>query len=274
MSAGAGFAALPMYDWPEVRAEVDREWAALRARLLAAGIAAPEGLVRRNAELPPVPGGIRNVDGSVVAPDPAMLPPDEFDLPALWRHPALLLAQTCWGPMEQGLAADIQVVGQPDYSRFEGGEEEFYSSAILARRALEPVAGIGAEVEGKQPSPGVAAIVELLRGKRLAFNSPDSMSGIIALRRDLEAVGEGLSLFSELLETGAHRASITAVAEGRADVCAVDCRTWDLAKRFEPAALELAVVGWTAKRKGLPFITSRLTPPETVAALREALTAP
>lgn len=113
--------------------------------------------------------------------------------------------------------------------------------------------------------------MEFLRGRRLAFNSLDSMSGIIALGRDLEAAGESLALFAERIETGSHRASIIAVAAGAADVCAVDCRTWNLAKRFEPAANDLAVVGWTAKHKGLPFVTSRLTPPETVAALREAL---
>ena len=68
-----------------------------------AGIDAPEKLVRRNADLPPVPGGIRNGEGRVIAPDPATLPPDELDFPTLWKHPELLLAQTCWGPMEEGL---------------------------------------------------------------------------------------------------------------------------------------------------------------------------
>ncbi|MFZ1680726.1 MAG: phosphate ABC transporter substrate-binding protein, partial [Rhizobiaceae bacterium] len=33
-----------MYDWPERRAEVDGEWASLRARLVAAGVDAPEHL--------------------------------------------------------------------------------------------------------------------------------------------------------------------------------------------------------------------------------------
>ena len=62
------------------------------------------------------------------------------------------------------------------------------------------------------------------------------MSGIIAPTRDLEALGESLDIFSERIETGAHRASIVAVAEGRADVCAIDCRSWHMAKRHEPRA--------------------------------------
>ena len=85
-----------------------------------AGIDAPQTIVRRNAELPAVPGGIRDGDGKVIAPDPATLPPDELDFTTLWRHPALLLRQTCWGPMELGLAEHVQVVGQPSYDALRG----------------------------------------------------------------------------------------------------------------------------------------------------------
>lgn len=256
-----------MYDWPEVQAETDRAWAAIRGRLHAAGIDAPERLARRNAALPPVLRGAGGADGSLIASDPADLPPDELDLPALWRHPALLLAQSCWGPMEDGLAAQVTVVGQPDYSLYEGGEGELYSSAVLMRRGegdsiLPPLAGHAALPLGR------------LRGLRLAFNGPDSMSGLVALARDLESAGEGLAIFSERLETGSHRASIVAVAEGAADLCAVDCRTWHLAKHFEARASDLHAVGWTARRLGLPFITSRHTPPQVVTALRAALQVP
>ena len=115
-------AALPMYDWPELRAETDARWAALRDRLRERGIDAPDSLARRNADMPPVPGGIRDEAGHVIAPDPATLPPDELDLPTLWRHPSLLIGDTCWGPMETGLAAYVHVVGQTRYDSIEGGE--------------------------------------------------------------------------------------------------------------------------------------------------------
>ena len=257
-------AALPMYDWPEVRTETDRSWAHLRDELRARGIAAPEHLARCNADLPPVPGGIRDASGRVVAPDPATLPPEELDLPMLWRHPALLLAQTCWGPMEQGLRGEVTVVGQGGYSAYDGGEGELYSSAILARGTL-PSPRSASRIDPPHEGEG--------KGLRFAFNSTDSMSGLIALERDLTTQGRSLAIFSEQIETGSHRASIVAVAEDRADVCAIDCRTWDLAKRFEPRAAELQAIGWTAKRLGLPFITSRHTPPPVVQALREALQA-
>src|SRR5262245_61543230 len=122
-------AALPMYEWPETRDATDRDWERLRAALRSAGIDAPETIVRRNADMPAVPGGIRNGDGRPLAPDPASLPPEELDFPTLWRHPDILLTQTCWGPMELGLADDVQFVGQPNYDGIEGGQGIMYSSA-------------------------------------------------------------------------------------------------------------------------------------------------
>ena len=258
-------AALPMYDWPETRADTDAEWARIAEALRREGIDAPAKLARRNADLPPVPGGISDGEGRVIAPDPATLPPDDFDLPVLWRHPALLLAQTCWGPMEAGLEPHVQVIGQPDYSAYEGGDGPFYSSAIVMRRG---------EMRGSAlaPSDGSPLVeISLLRGKRFAYNEPSSMSGFLALERDLLARGESFSIFAEKTETGSHRASALAVAEGKADVCAIDCRSWALLRRFHPVSRELAVVGWTARRPGLPFITSQRTPPEHPAILRRAL---
>ena len=64
-------------------------------------------------------------------------------------------------------------------------------------------------------------------------------------------------MFSSRIETGGHRASIRAVATDMADVAAIDCRSWAMARQFEPAARALAVVGWTARRKGLPFIAAK-----------------
>jgi ABC-type phosphate/phosphonate transport system substrate-binding protein len=257
-------AALPMYDWPEVRGEVDAQWARLREAFRQKGIAAPETIVRRNGDLPPVPGGIHDVAGKLIAPDPATLPPDELDFHRLWLHPALLFAQTCWGPMELGLSKHVQVIGQPRYDAFEGGKGELYSSALVMR--------VGEAPSVRSPDDGSPHIpLDLIRGKRLTFNSLDSMSGIIALTRDLEATSESLDVFSARSESGGHRASIVAVAEGRADVAAIDSESWALAQRFEPAARKVVVVGWTARRKGLPFVTARTTPEKTVAALREAI---
>jgi ABC-type phosphate/phosphonate transport system substrate-binding protein len=247
----AFIAALPMYDWPEVRAETNAQWTLLRDALHRRGVDAPEALTRENA------------------------PEGGLDLATLWRHPALLFAQTCWGPMRQGLADHVQVIGQPDYSAFEGGQGALYSSAVVMRRDEAPPSGppAGGLEGGVRASADGSAVLPLdrLRGKRFAFNSADSMSGILALTDDLEAIGESIGIFSGRIESGGHRASIVAVAEGRADVAAIDCRSWAMARRFEPAAKQVAVVGWTARRKGLPYVCARALPPETVAALRAAV---
>ncbi|RUX95865.1 MULTISPECIES: PhnD/SsuA/transferrin family substrate-binding protein [unclassified Mesorhizobium] len=257
-------AALPMYDWPEVRGEVDAQWARLRDAFRQKGIDAPQTLVRSNGDLPSVPGGIRDAAGTLIAPDPATLPPDELDYHELWLHPALLFAQTCWGPMELGLSRHVQVIGQPSYDAYEGGQGELYSSALVMRT------GEGPEV--LSPADGSPLLpLNLMRGKRFTFNSLDSMSGFLGLTRDLDVMGESLDIFASRSESGGHRASIVAIAEGRADVAAIDCESWILAQRFEPAAKKVAVIGWTGRRKGLPYITAATTPEKTVKALREAI---
>lgn len=232
-------AALQMYDWPEVRADTDAAWASMRERLRTAGIDAPDALTR------------------------------DIDMHDVWLRPSLLIAQTCWGPMELGLQEKVQLVGQPSYDGIEGGEGPLYSSAVVMRlsaSAPEMRAKTAHGVEGSFSLP-----INQFRGQRFAFNSKDSMSGMLAITRDLAAMGESLAIFSERVETGAHRASIAAVAEGKADVCTIDCRSWALAKRFEPAARDVKVVGWTALRKGLPFITAKTMASETVEKMRIAL---
>ncbi|MFC3323825.1 phosphate/phosphite/phosphonate ABC transporter substrate-binding protein [Mesorhizobium cantuariense] len=257
-------AALPMYDWPEMRDEVDAQWVRLRDAFRQKGIDAPQAIARRNGDLPPVPGGIYDAQSALIAPDSETLPPDELDFHRLWLHPALLFSQTCWGPMELGLSSHVQVIGQPSYDAYEGGQGELYSSAIVMLADGTP--SVASPNDGSPLIP-----LDRIRGKRFTFNNLDSMSGLIGLTRDLQAMGESLDLFSSRSESGGHRASIVAIAEGRADVAAIDCESWALAQRFEPAAKEVAVVGWTGRRKGLPFITAATTPEKTVAALREAI---
>nr|WP_306306787.1 hypothetical protein [Nitratireductor aquibiodomus] len=44
-----------------------------------------------------------------------------------------------------------------------------------------------------------------------------------------------------------------------------------MAQRFEPGVDGLRVVGWTARRLGLPYITSRRADAEALASLRAVL---
>lgn len=228
-------AALPMYDWPEVSGEVDALWARLRDAFRVVGIGAPERLVRTRADIPwPLQG--------------------DFDPSALWRHPALLLSQTCWGPLHAtDLADHVTVLGQPDYSGVVGGHGTKYSSAIViaavAARASEDVA---------PPEDGRALLpLNLIRGKCFIGSEPHSLSGYLGLEADLAAAGTGYDHFSQTRFSGGHRLSIRAIAAGEADVATIDCRSWQLARQYEPAAAALRVVGWTEARPGLPYIMAR-----------------
>ena len=232
-------AALPMYDWPEVAVEVDALWARVRDGLREKGVAAPDRLARDNGDL---------------ASDPDLT--GDIDLGSLWRHPSLLFSQTCWGPLRAtDLADHVTVLGQSDYSGVVGGHGTNYSSAILmASSAL----GEGADVT--PPDDGSALLpLDLIADKRFIGNDPHSLSGFLGLRDDLTAAGKSYDHFSQATFSGGHRLSIRAIAAGEADVATIDCRSWKLARQFEPAAAVLRVVGWTAARPGLPYImASRL----------------
>jgi ABC-type phosphate/phosphonate transport system substrate-binding protein len=179
--------------------------------------------------------------------------PDWAGVPDHWRDPALVFSQTCWGPLRLGLLDHLRVLAQPDYSAVPGGRGMFYRSAVVARDGA-PRAVPGAPAADLPPMTGI-----------FARNSADSLSGWLGLVQDNGRPP------ARIIDTGSHRASIRAVAEGRADMATIDCRSWAMALEHEPCARALVVVGWTAERPGLPFVTSRATPEPMAQALRAAL---
>ncbi|WP_348649851.1 PhnD/SsuA/transferrin family substrate-binding protein [Sinorhizobium sp. BG8] len=85
------------------------------------------------------------------------------------------------------------------------------------------------------------------------------------------ACDRGALLFVRTGNRG-HRASIDAVASGKADVAAIDCVTFGNTLRFDPERVAgVRVLMETASGPGLPFITSMTTSPEQLATLRRAL---
>lgn len=201
---------LPMYDWPEIRAETDAFWSAMRDRLRDAGFDAPEALAR--------------------AADPW----------AVWRGADLLLSQTCGLPFSARLSGTVSLVGAPAYDL--ACPPGFYRSEIIAR-ADDSAGDVGA-----------------LAGRRFAYNMRESQSGWAAFTT---GIGDPAAWFAELVETGAHRASIKAVAEGEADAACIDAVAWRLAERWEPAAARVRVVASTAPTPGLPVITAKRPESET-----------
>ena len=114
--------------------------------------------------------------------------------------------------------------------------------------------------------------LDALRGSVCAFNSRDSQSGYNALRAMIAPIAGGTPFFADSVETGAHAASIEAVREGRADVCAVDCVTWALLARHRPRLRSgLEVLCRSEPVPGLPLVTAGDSPDPDVETIRRAL---
>lgn len=216
-------AGLPMYDLPALQPASDAFWAAIARRLVAAGMTGVPALLDRS-----------------LAPE------------ALWRHPDLLLAQTCGLPLVTLLAGRVRYVATPAYA-VEGCRGGDYRSWIVVG-ADAPVAGFAD-----------------LAGSIAAVNAPQSQSGANALLALTAEIARGRPFFADIRLTGAHAASLDAVRCGRADCAAIDCVTWH---HLGPGAQAgLRVLGATPAAPALPFITSAGTDTATLGVLRRALAA-
>ena len=193
----------------------------------------------------------RRLDNAGIAAPPTL--ERSRDRYEVWTDPGLILAQTCAWPYVTRLRGKVGLVGTPEYDA-DGCADSLYSSFLVTREA-EPGDALGS-----------------FRKRRFAINSRDSLSGFVALKSAMrtEGVEEGDASW---LETGGHRESVRAVAEGRADVAAIDAVCWALAGRHEAAAVEtLRVINRTPLRPGLPLITAVGHDESVVRALRSAIT--
>lgn len=174
------------------------------------------------------------------------------DLHAHWQSGDLLLSQTCGFPLVTQLP-EVHTVGCFHYTA-PGCEGIHYRSFLVAREA------------------NAGKTLADFRGQRAVCNSVDSQSGYNALRKMVAPLAEQGRFFTQTSLSGSHRQSLIALAEGRADIAAIDCVTWALLQRHEPELVEgLSVVGETPLAPGLPLITAGDA--STVELLRDALRA-
>jgi ABC-type phosphate/phosphonate transport system substrate-binding protein len=222
--ASGRIAALPMYDLPGLKAANNALWRAVAAHLAASSIEdVPAGLSRT------VPVG------------------------ALWRHPRLLLAQSCGYPLIWSLRDLVKIVATPRY-RAPGCQGSSYRSAIV--------------VAAENPA---AALVEL-RGTRCAANDPTSNSGMNLLRAMIAPLAGKQRFFRAVLWSGSHQESMAMIARDKADIAAIDCVTFEHLRILKPALVAaVRVIGWSDASPGLPLVTAAGTDDRTLAALRAAL---
>ncbi|MFA8384448.1 MAG: PhnD/SsuA/transferrin family substrate-binding protein [Pelagibaca sp.] len=154
-----------------------------------------------------------------------------------WQSPDLALSMTCGLPFRSRLHDKVQYIGTLDFGL--GAAAGQYQSQIITRRDLSG-------------PPRV-----------LAYNSADSQSGWAAA----QDIPDRASL-TAYLPTGAHAASLAAVAEGRADIACLDAVTWRILQKFDPNAARVTPAGITQPTPGLPLIAAKGTDP---APLRRIL---
>ncbi|TVV71086.1 phosphate/phosphite/phosphonate ABC transporter substrate-binding protein [Sphingomonas solaris] len=171
----------------------------------------------------------------------------------LWDDPALLLGQTCGYPFVTTGRGRLRYVATPRY-RVAGCSGARYRSRIVVR--------------ADDPAEKAAD----LRGARAAVNEWRSNSGMNLFRAAIAPLAARAPFFSEVVVTGGHDASARAVAEGRADVAAIDVVSFAHLQRWEPdVAARLRTVAWTPDAAGLPLVTSIHTSDADVAAIGAVL---
>lgn len=151
-----------------------------------------------------------------------------------WEAADLVLAQTCGLPYRSRLHERVTLIGTPDYG-VEGCAPGFYRSVLVVRAD---------DRRGR---------LEEFAGARFAFNEGLSQSGWAAPQA--HAAERGFQ-FRPDVQSGGHLFSLRAVAEGRADIAALDAVTWRLLQRWEAAARAVRVLEMTAPTPGLPFIAA------------------
>lgn len=169
-----------------------------------------------------------------------------------WQSPDLILSQTCGFPYRARLHDRVTLVGTPDYG-LPGCAAGYYCSVFVARK--------------DDLRDGLPAF----SGSRFAYNEDLSQSGWAAAQTHALALGIHLP---PSVKTGGHALSAAAVAEGRADIAALDALTWELLQCHDPVVALLRQVARTTPTPGLPYITAKHRDPLPIfAAITQAIAA-
>jgi ABC-type phosphate/phosphonate transport system substrate-binding protein len=177
------------------------------------------------------------------------------DLASQWRDPGLIFGQTCGYPYATGLRGLLTLIAAPEYA-FPGCEGAAHRSVII-RRAGDPRRELAE-----------------YRGSTAALNGWDSNTGMNLFRSAIAPIAGRAPFFRAIAVTGSHDASLAAVAEGEADLAAIDCVSFALIGRGRPELVErVAVIAESPLSPSLPFIAAAGLAAPTIAAVRAALRA-
>jgi ABC-type phosphate/phosphonate transport system substrate-binding protein len=155
-----------------------------------------------------------------------------------WLHPELIIGQTCGLPYISKLHDHVELIGTPDYG-VEGCAAGFYHSTLV--------------VEAADKRQHLSEFF----GGTVALNGIDSQSGYGALMRSAAPFARNGRFFGRAIHARSHDAAMRLVAQGLADVAAIDSITWRISRRFDPDTQGLKSIGTTEPTPGLPFIAAK-----------------
>ncbi len=162
------------------------------------------------------------------------------DFAKIWAAPDLLMSQTCGMPYRTKLHGSVTLIGTPDYD-LPDCAPGYYRSAFVVRK------------------DNPATQLSDFAGKTLAYNDAGSQSGWAAPQNHAATIG---LTFGDFVQSGGHVASAKSVAEGHADIAALDGLTWELIRRHDTFADDLRMLAITPATPGLPYITARTNDPK------------
>ena len=172
--------------------------------------------------------------------------------------PGLWFGHTCGYPLMTSLQTHLAPFCLPLFD-VPGTRDKQYSSHLI--------------VAANSP---IESVVDA-RGQIVAINNLDSNSGMNVLRHAVAEVNEGNQFFSRVRITGGHLYSLQAVAEGAADIAAIDCVSYQLIEDWRPELTAgLRIIASSASTCGLPFVMPHRQLAEAnadmiIACLNEAL---
>lgn len=155
---------------------------------------------------------------------------------SLLRDPGLFLGHTCGYPLMKHLKDQVTPFCVPVFD-VPGSDGKLYSSRFIVAA-----------------NSTIEALDEC-RGKIAAMNAADSNSGMNVLRYAIAKYNPSAAFFSRVVQTGGHLHSLEAVADGTADVAAIDCVSFQLIQDHWPELIDqVRSIGFSAKTSGLPFV--------------------
>ncbi len=170
-----------------------------------------------------------------------------------WSSERLLFSQTCGYPLTHAYDGKLQLLATPLYA-VPGCVDANYRSFIV----------VAEQDAFRKPAD--------LAGRRAAYNTDDSMSGMLVLKSVFAPHSSAGRFFGDVICSGGHARSMQMVADGAADVAAIDCVTYALLQRHRPQLTgRLRIIAEGPLAPSLPFVTSPGMASQQVDMLRQAL---